>query len=476
MDSEDMKEAKKAYSSKKYDTALKLFQKVADQNPSEGEPYLYMGYIYENRKEFPKSISMFRKAVEGNLSKSQKSTSLLKLALYYDYYKEYDQAYVYSARYLKLNPGNSTVEKIFDRAEQNRGKSPGRISNPNPQPVPTTSSSVEATNQKKTKADWEAAIRKDPNDEEARWELSLIAFNEKDFAKAESLMKPLVENYPTKPSYSYKLGVTQLRLDKYSESLGNFALSKKHVPSDDKTFLYYLYLNEGIAFYKLEKFLDSESSLMAAQKLSTKTAPSVALVRVYFDSNQNDKCVQVSEKIWKDLPDPWETRMFGALCKLDRDKDMNLLFSWEKDLRNKFKTAESIPDSLYPGLIKLAREYTNQEKYAQAEEYYKVLEKSLAKDREFLFYRGKGFFYTQNYKRAIELLSQVERSSAAFYLLSKSYANLKDRGRAEQYLKQAGDMKAIYWDLAREESDFAEFRKTEEFLQFLDTKGGKLAP
>lgn len=238
-DPPELKEAKKSYSLKKYDTAIKQFTSYAEKNPGDGAPFLYMGYIYESKKDFPKSIYNFRRAVEGKLTPDQKKTTLLKLSLYYNYYQEWDQAYIYSNRYLNMNPGNKEVAKIRDRAESNRGKYPTRTPTYSQQPSVTTQQAIES-NPKRTKQEYESILRNDPKNEEARWELALIAFNEKNFALAEKYMIPLVADHPNKPSYSYKLGVTQIRLEKYKESLDNFNLSKKHISSEDKKFQYFL--------------------------------------------------------------------------------------------------------------------------------------------------------------------------------------------------------------------------------------------
>lgn len=467
-DPPELKEAKKSYSQKKYDTAIKQFTAYSEKHPNDGSPYLYMGYIYESKKEFPKSISMFRRAVEGNLTKNQKATTLLKLSLYYNYYQEWDLAAVYSARYLKMRPGNKEIEKINERAEANRGRSPHQQAYSNTQ---TTTPQVESS-AKKTKAEFEAILKKNPNDEEARWELSLIAFSEKDYSRAEDLMKPLVASHPSKPSYSYRLGAAQLRLDKYLDSISNFNLSKKHANKEDKTFLYYLYLNEGIAFYKLNKFSEAEASLLASYKMKDKTSPLVALVRVYYDSSNYQKCIDTSEKVLKKSPDNLENKMYRALCKFDsKAKDSGPIYAFEKELRSQYSNTSAIPENYFPGLIKLAREYTNSEKYQKAEEYYRILEKKYSQDREYLFYRGKALYYTKNPKLAIAHLSKVERSSAAIYLLAKSYAALGDQPKTEEFLKKSGDLKSIYWELASEEGDFQEMRKQPSFLEFLKNKG-----
>jgi tetratricopeptide (TPR) repeat protein len=472
-----LREAKKAYSQKSYGSALKQFQDYADKYPNDGTPYVYMGYIYESKKDFSKSISMFRKAVDGNLSKSQKSTSLLKLALYYNYYQDWDHALVYSSRYLKVNPNNNEVQKIYERAEANRGKTGSRIPNYS---YHSNSNSIEESNsnlkssKSKTKAEYESILAKNPNDEEARWDLAILFFNEKEYKKAESQMRILVEKFPLKPSYSYKLGVTLTRLDKNLEALEFFQMSRKNLPDDDKTFQYFLNLNEGLALYKLKRFTESETSLLQAYKLNSKEPPLKALVYLYHDSSNWEKCMTSAEKMFKENPDNLESNMYYAICKYESpEKNASSLFSFEKKLRSKNSKLESIPEKYYLGLMKVAREYTNTEKYNEAEIYFKLIEKSFQNDREYQFYRGKSLFYAGMPAKAIPFLIKVDRSSSALYLLAKSYASLGDQLKTEEYIQKAGDIKESYWNLAQEESEFEQLRQNTAFVEFLKNKGKK---
>jgi tetratricopeptide (TPR) repeat protein len=474
-DPPELKEAKKAYSQKSYSTALKQFQSYADKFPNDGTPYVYMGYIYESKKDFSKSISMFRKAVDGDLSKSQKSTSLLKLALYYNYYQDWDHALVYASRYLKLNPNNNEVQKIYERADANRGKNGSRIpsytSHASSNSIEETSSNLKSS-KSKSRAEYESILVKNPNDEDARWDLAILFFNEKEYKKAENQMRILVEKFPSKPSYSYKLGVTLTRLDKNLEALEFFQLAKKHIPEDDKTFQYFLNLNEGLALYKLKRYTESETSLLQAYKLSSKEPPLKALVYLYYDSSNWEKCMTSSEKMYKENPDNLESNMYYAICKYESpEKNSSSLFSFEKKLRARNSKLESIPEKYYLGLMKIGREYTNTEKYDEAEIYFKLIEKSFQNDREYQFYRGKSLFYSGMPAKAIPFLIKVDRSSSALFLLAKSYASLGDQLKTEEFIQKAGDIKESYWTLAQDESEFAVMRENSSFVEFLKTKG-----
>ncbi len=466
-----LREAKKSYSQRKYDTAIKQFSAYAESNPGDGVPYLYMGYIYEIKKEFPKSILMFKKAVENRLSPEQKQTTLLKLALYFNYYQEWDQAYVYATRYLAMNPDNKEIIKIRDRAEANRGRTPSR---PQPALVQNGQSSFDS---KKTRQEYEEILKKNPDDEEARWELALLAFDEKNYNLAEKLLIPLVANHPTKPSYSYKLGVAQIRLQKYNEAIENFNKARPHVPDSDRKFLYFLYLNEGAALFKMKRFTEAEAALKKAYEFNPAIPPLAGLTKVYYNTGKYEDCLEKTNEILKKSPNDMENKMYYVLCRYESsEKDPAILTAFEKELRETYPSADKIPEVYYPILLKLAREHTNSEKYKEAEEYYKVLENDYGQDREYLFYRGKALYYSGNPAEALRYLERVERSVTAIYLSAKAYSRLGNRAKTEEKLLQAASSKPVYWDLALQEEDFADMRKNTEFLKFLKTKGNSVTP
>ena len=122
-----IKEAKKAYAQKQFQKAIKLFTEYSKENPSDGEPYMFMGYIYESQKDFPRSMIMFRRAVELNLNPKQRKTSYLKIILYYNYQQGWDIVAHYSNKFLKLDPENKEVSRMRDRAYANKGHDPGNI-------------------------------------------------------------------------------------------------------------------------------------------------------------------------------------------------------------------------------------------------------------------------------------------------------------------------------------------------------------
>ena len=106
-----IKEAKKAYAQKQFQKAIKLFTEYSRESPSDGEPYLFMGYIYESQKDFPRSMAMFRRAVELNLNPKQRKTCYLKIILFYHYHQGWDIVAHYSNKFLKLDPTNKEVSK-----------------------------------------------------------------------------------------------------------------------------------------------------------------------------------------------------------------------------------------------------------------------------------------------------------------------------------------------------------------------------
>lgn len=114
----DLKEGKKAYARKDFSKAMDEFQKFNDANPTSGEAWMYMGYIYEYRRDYPKSIQSFKKAVSLSLPKKDLINCYQKIILYFNYQRDYHEVISYSNRLLKISPDLSHIQKIRSTAEE----------------------------------------------------------------------------------------------------------------------------------------------------------------------------------------------------------------------------------------------------------------------------------------------------------------------------------------------------------------------
>jgi tetratricopeptide (TPR) repeat protein len=487
-----LKEAKKAYSRKAYGEAIKKFTKYSDLHPSDGEPYMYLGYIYENKKDFANSVQNFRKAAEQNLERDHKKTVILKLALFFNYHQDWNLAASYSSRYLKYDPKNEEMQKIYNRATGNKGNPNANtayippVRNPEPKQVeekpPVKKPIVAAENDSeniKSSAEYEKELKQNPNDEDLRWEYCLALFEEKKYDLAEENIKALAEKYPNRTRYHYKLGIVKLRKDDPKSAIESFERARKNpLSKDTNVFLYYVYLNEGIAYQKLDQFDLAETSFKAAHNQLNKDTPLLALARLYHIQSKWTLCSENAEGAVA-LSGQIESHMFRFVCLAEDDKKGSRVDSsfdkYFNFLESNFSSPSKVPEKYQVGFLRLARYLTTLGKEATAEKYFAVLESdpSVNLTREYLFYRGKNLFYLSKYDQAIQLLQKVNSSSASHYLLARSYAKKGDMNQLKSNLKAAGSLKEEYWEMAKTEPDFLAFEKDSNFREFIQSRGGE---
>lgn len=496
IDSDAMKEGKKAFSKKAYGEAIKKFTKHTDSHPQDGEAYMYLGYIYEYKKDYPKSIQNFRRAADLDLNKDQRKTVLLKLALFFNYHQDWNLSATYSSRYLKYDPKNEEVQKIYNRAVGNKGNPSSSQSYVQPVKQETKHSETKQTEPKKENSKKQEEVSEDsentkpseyyeqvlvnqPNLEDVRWDYVLALFEEKKYDKAEINLKTLIEKNPSRSRYHYKLGIVKLRQDDPKSAIESFERAKKNPFSKDtNVFLYYVYLNEGIAFQKLAEVDKAENSFQQAYKQLQKDPPLLALARLYEQKSDWENCISSADKALSLNPNQVESHMFRFVCMFEagkRTKKFDTSFAkYSEFIDSKFSDLSQTPEKYQVGFIKLARRYTETNAFEKAETYFSILEKDpvRAESREFLFYRGRNYFYSGKVDTAIAVLQKVTGSSSGHYLLARCYSKKGDIPKTKEQFKLAADLKPEYWTSESLEKDFKDVWKDSSFREFIQTKAG----
>lgn len=492
-DAELMKEAKTAFSKKAYGEAIKKFTKYTEQVPSQGEAYMYLGYIYEYKKDYPRSIANFRKSAELELSKEQRKTVLLKLALFFNYHQDWNLAAAYSSRYLKVNPGNEEMQKIYNRAVGNRGN-PNANTSYIPPAKHDTKPEVKKEEQVKTesvkkvqepkpqvvKTDeaYEQAIAEQPTNEDLRWDYVLNLFEDKKYEKAESQLNYLIERFPGRTRYHYKLGIVKLRQDDPKSAIESFERAKKNPFSKDtNVFLYYVFLNEGLAYQKLNDLSKAESSFLEAYKQLPKDTPLIALTRLNHQKPNFEACVSYADRALTITQDSAEVHMFRFMCLFEMNKRSQ---KFETSYTKYRQAVEANTDKsklgfekLSPGYLKLARKLLEDNLWEKADLYFSKLESDpiVSTSREYLFYRGKNYFVGKKYDESLTYLQKIEGSAAAFYLMARIYSKKLDIVKVKENFKKAAELKPEYWTMEVLEKDFKEVWKDPSFQEFLSKKG-----
>ncbi|TGK38064.1 tetratricopeptide repeat protein [Leptospira andrefontaineae] len=460
----DMKEGKKAYSRKDYTEALKQFQKYNDGNPSSGEAWMYMGYIYESRKDYNKSIQAFKKAVSLNLPKKDLVNSLTKIILYHNYQRDYGEVISYSNRLLKIDPDLSHIQKIRAAAEE-------RYSSGGPRkPV-----YHEEEPEQESVSSLEKKLKQEPNNKEILWRLALAYYNEKEFAKSESILSGLVKSEPENVEYGYKYGALLVRIGNYDDALVVLNRIEPKIPSEREKLLYYTHLTQAAAYHKKKNFEEASKYYRKAHANKHTVLPLIGLTKIKWQQKDCDSAIKTAEKALEYGEKTREIRMYIGLCKIQigkKEEGYDLLKEIGAAIEKENPELKELPDVYYDGILKLARYYTNNGNYEKALKYFHAVQPDEEEIREYNFYLGKTYLYTGSVEKAINHLERVEDSAGAYYLLAKCYAEKNDQEKTMSYIKRSGSIKSSYWSSAEKDKAFKKFRSDEGFKTFLETRAG----
>lgn len=496
-----LKEAKIAFSRKAYQEAVKKFTQYSETHPNDGIPLMYMGYIYEYKKDYPRSIYHFRRSVELNLDREQKKTVLLKLALFFQFHQDWNLAATYASRFLKIEPKNEEMQKIYQKATLNRGVV---VSNPTVSLVEKKEDEIDKTPSKKKELEKQDKVtgpekiekadkiekpdkssstseksdktEKNSNEDDL-WEKALTLVEEKKWDQAESLLANLIERDPNRTRYFYKMGIVKLRKEDAKSAIEFFDKAKKNPFSKDtNVFLYFIFLNEGLAFQKLNQSDKAEESFKKAIAQQEKDVPYLALSRMKHQATNWSECFNFADQA-VNLGGQTEAHMFRFVCGAEDGKPtevwQNNFEKFSKFLEKSYNDPATVPEKFQIGFLRLARQLTATGKPEKAEPYFEIVGKdpNLNQSREYLFYRGRNLFYIGKTDEGLSYLNKVPNSSAAYYMIARAYARKKDLAKTKEHIAKAGQLKAEYWDFASNETDFQEFRKDQSFLEFLKNKG-----
>lgn len=485
-----IKEAKKAFAQRQYQKAIKLFTEYTKEDPSDGEPYMYMGYIYENEKDFPRSMVMFRRAVDLKLNPKHKKVTLIKILLYYNYQQSWDVLAHYANRLLKLDPNNREGNKMRDRALSNNGRDPGslgtvRLEDIKPKKkVNSEEKEIAKENDSKEKDNFkEVSIpKKDTHEkktekslEEKKWEACLEYLKKEDYLKADNLLKELLQIDPSNKNYLYKAGITKLRLGEYAKSIEHFESAKKIADEiEDKQLLYYIYLNQGQAELKLGNSYPALFLFNKAYEYNPNIVPLIPIMRINYEKEDYSYAIKISEEVLKKDSKNTEALMYKSISLInlgDRSKGYKNLLSFSKELRKDKKNLNQISEKFHEGVLFLGFFYTNRAKYKLAAKYLNLVQKTKDKTKKYNFAMGKMNFYTKNYDSAKIFLEKVSDLSAANYLLAKIDSLNNDLPKTKEHLLKAATVRPIYWIKPKVDIYFKNLITDPQFISFIENKG-----
>lgn len=479
-----LKEAKKAYSGRQFQKAVKLFQEYSKLNPKDGEPFMYLGYIYESLREYNISTAYFRKAIDLKLNPKQKSTVLLKLIIFFNYLKAWNYVVHYSNQYLQLDPGNQEVEKILARARGFKGTD--QVTS-----VTLQAQEKEKDKDKETKKSEKnkegdkiskesdnarvqtAKEKKDSNEADELYRDVLKDIDRGDFLKADLKVQKLLERFPNNKIYVFKAGYIQLKLKDPVKALSYFDQIIKYINEGEDPFNYQFYLYRGIALANLEKYDLALDSFRKAFASGNSFTPLLLISKIKYENGDFEDVLRYSNYIHNLDPDNLEAIMYRAVSKLqlglknDGFKDL-LLFS--KKIRSQYPNLKDSPEKYNIGFHYLGIYYSGRKKYKLALKYLSHSQKNYLSS--YTFAVGKSLFYTKNYTQSQTELEKLQEIPAANFLISKIYIINNNLDKCKEYLLRATKKKEFYWSRTLTDSFYKPVISiNQEFSSFINNKG-----
>ena len=459
----DLKTAKKEYAKQNYKQALSLFSQYSSNYPSSGESYLYQGYIYEQLKNYPKSIEMFKRVLEAKSEKKDKITASIKIVVYYQYYKDWKNTVYYSKKLLELSPGNSIGTKAQESAREN-----GFDAEAQNVTIPTRDDPESLIQY------YESLLVKYPDNEKILWELSLLYYEQKKYTSADSKLNTLISQKPENKNYLYKAGMVKIKIKDYATGIKLLDRVIKETAESETKLKYYSLYNRGYAHYKTENYENAISDYKSSYTLQKGISPLIGLARIYYSQDDCNKLSPVVKNIQELKKDHLESDLYQLYCLLNSGD--NKAYSLMPAVLNRLQAdfPEKTPKRYHKILYQAGIYYANTEDYPKSLFYLKDVEPSYRDSVEYLFLRGKTHYNAGQYSDAIAYLKRITNSSNSNYLIAKSYAKLNHPEKAKEYLLLSANSNSGIWEKAEMEEAFENLRKSSsEFNSFILNRGKK---
>ncbi|PJZ71049.1 anaphase-promoting complex, cyclosome, subunit 3 [Leptospira perolatii] len=461
----DLKEGKKAYARKDYAEALRQFQKFNESNPSSGEAWMYMGYIYESRKDYTRSIQAFKRAVNLHLPKKDIINCYQKIILFHNYHRDFGEVITYANRLLRIAPDLTHIQKMKTAAEERYSS----VSHPHKQ------TQTEEKEEHESIASLEKKLSHDPTNHSIKWQLSLAYYHEKEFTKAEDLLIQLIKSEPDNIEYAYKYGALLVRVGRHQEALEILNRTEPKIPSEREKLLYFTHLTQAAAYHKMRKLDEAAKYYRKAMHNRNTVVPLIGLIKIKWQVKDCENALKTAEKALEFGEKTREIRMYIGLCKIQTGKSeegYEILREIGAAIEKENPELKDLSEVYNDGILKLARYYTNAGDYQKALRYFKSVQPDEEELREYRFYLGKAYFYTGAWDKSIPLLEKIENSPSAFLLLAKCYAAQGDMQKTMEAIKKATELKPSLWNAIEQAKDFKKFEENSFFKAFIETRAG----
>ncbi len=485
------RQGKLAFSGRNYDRAYDLFQKALQANPSNGNPLFYMGYILEQQNRRGEAVNAYQRAVSLRMDKDLREKAYWKIVLYYKFVRDWENLYVYSEKFLKIN-NSKGVRKLYELADQNRDPRVAKVN----RLMQEARKHQKDGRVKEAASLYRQALSVKSDHHPARWELALARMQLKDYRAAEENLRTLIRSDEQRWEYHYKAGICNLQMDRFDRTLRDMERARELNEKPGKSFVYFVNLAEGLAHLERDAHDTARDRFQAALKVRATPRVHGALARAQWELGRFAEAEASSRRALKKEPQQSDAYLVSTLAAIRSRK--SAAYPKSQTVLQRLEAQSSSETNPTPGrytpvMLYLGREAARREKWELAiRAFEKVNMKRLqaiyeaerrAKEtgpnslRDYNYHYGTALFNAGANRQAIITLKRVENSHAADYMVARAYSREDNLDGARDYLKKAATAQERYWQSAlRDEAIQKLMRANADFDFFVRNRGREPAP
>ncbi|MBE7440392.1 MAG: tetratricopeptide repeat protein [Spirochaetales bacterium] len=476
-------DGKRAFSRRDYKTAHTLFQQALKENPGNGDPLFYIGYMHENQGRKGEAMQAYGRAVGLAMTADLKEKAFWRLVLHYRYQNDWENLYIYASRFQRFKP-NSRVAAMLSQAEASRDPARGRFEE-------HVRSAEEYSRQKKhalAAREYANALTLRPAFHQVRWKLALELMELRDYTQAARELQQLISS-GERWEYHYKHAVCLYHLGAYQKALDSFQKSDALQEEKGKKWLSTVSLGRGLAYLELGNLDEARLALEKSLQAGESSRARIAMVRYHILAEELAAAeIQALrlQQAGENHPDLHMALGLSALKagKLDRARSelqkMEEIYRGEKSvLRN---------DTALHALAKLSCKAGAREDCARllGEVDAKLVQVELTQHSS-LPYNSKSALNEQNYyhallyleagqtDRALSSLALIKTDLRAYFERARIHARRGDVRETRELIAFLTSKNADYWEHARRDVDISGLAgRNPEFAVFL--RNDEIAP
>jgi tetratricopeptide (TPR) repeat protein len=416
------------YVYKNYDKAREMFLKEVEVNDN-GDAYYFLGEIEKIQGNYGLAQEYYQKAIEKKISKKYLRLAYWNLIVL----TERQGDYLSMVKSLKI---------FWDRTgDQGAKKKVETLINKlmwseNSEAKEVYQKGIEFKKRKKIEDAENAfreAIQKDSLFLAAKFEIGLIEYKKGSMREALYYFREIIDKIPFYGEMHLLLGDIYFTEQNYRDAKDHFsnALEYGFIGKNTK---YLIRLKRGTSSYNLGDYESAKSDISEALKIhSSAVEPLILLSAIYIKENNYEEAIKTL-KIAKKTNQHNPEIIFQIGSIYYRMNNTRYVPYFDKLFRL-MSNKKTVPEKYYKAYILLLKKHFSDSNYKGVIDIAENLPENL-RDNEINLFTAKSYFYTEQYKRAIDYLAGASLNDEERFMLCKSYAKTGITDKAKEILQQ----------------------------------------